>query len=94
MSEYIIPGEVRATKSELLEILSIESISFIDWINDSNDIDAVRIKTMLNMVEYINMDSPLVTSYIIPLLLSKGVITNNTISKIESYKQFKTTHHF
>lgn len=69
------------TKGRLWDILGTKAISFAGWLN-SADPYAAPMKYMLENTDGITLDGKLVSQQLIPLLLSKGIIDQEVIDRI------------
>jgi hypothetical protein len=63
------------TKGELIKFLGMEAIGFIDFLNNTTDLDALRLRTMWDSVENIDVGDSFVQNALFPLLVSKGAIS-------------------
>lgn len=76
--------EIYITKGELIELLGEDAIKFYGYMQNQDE-QAIAIKNMYNDLTKININSVTIKNYLIPILLSVGVISKNTVDRINAF---------
>ena len=72
------------TKQELLEAMDDQDALFFADFLSSTDPDAVKLRVLWDSVDTLNVNSSLIQGYIIPLLLSRNIVTQVTVDNINA----------